>query len=136
MSRTFHLRIYAADRTFYEGEAEYVSIPTVDGEYGVMAYHENLVVSIVAGTLKYRFPAEEMQIAFVSPGMMRVENNDVLILVETVERPEEIDENRSQERAREAREAMALKRSRQEYLLAEATLQRAVNRLKVKKRNL
>jgi len=134
VTRTFYLRIYGADRTFYEGEAEYISIPTVDGEYAVMAHHENVVVSILPGTLKYRLPGEEMQYVYTSPGMMRVENNDVLVLVATVERPEEIDENRSTEREIQAREAMAQKRSRQEYILAEATLQRAVNRLKVKKR--
>ncbi|MBR1691313.1 MAG: ATP synthase F1 subunit epsilon [Lachnospiraceae bacterium] len=135
MSHTFHLRIYEADGVFYEGEAELVVIPTVDGEFGVMAHHENMVVSIIPGMLKYRIAEEELRIASVSSGMMRVENNDVLVLVASAERPEEIDEARATEEERAAKEAMLQKRSLQEYILAEATLQRAVNRLKVKNRN-
>lgn len=132
MSHTFHLRIYEADSVFYEGEAELVVVPTTDGEFGVMAHHENMVVSVVPGTMRYRLLQEETKQAFVSSGMMRVENNDVLVLVASAERPEEIDENRASENERAAREALLQKRSRQEYILAEATLQRAVNRLKVK----
>lgn len=132
MSRTFHLRIYEADSTFYDGQAELVVVPTVDGEFGVMAHHENMVVSVIPGTMKYRIQGQETKQAFVSSGMMRVENNDVLVLVASAERPEDIDENRASENERAAREALLQKRSRQEYILAEATLQRAVNRLKVK----
>lgn len=131
--RTFHLRIYEADGTFFEGEAEMVVVPTIDGEYGVMAYHENIVVSVESGILKYRPEGEEETLyASVSSGMMRVENNDVLILVDSAEHPDEIDETRAREEEEAAREAMLQKRSVQEYLMAEATLQRAVNRLKLK----
>ncbi|MBR1931504.1 MAG: ATP synthase F1 subunit epsilon [Lachnospiraceae bacterium] len=135
MTRTFHLRIYESSRTFCEGEAELVVVPTVDGEYGVMAHHENIVVSIIPGQMKYRMTGEEARYASVSSGMMRVENNDVLILVDSAERPEEIDVVRAQEEEEAAREAMLQKRSIQEYVLAEATLQRAMNRLKVKRRS-
>lgn len=136
MSRTFHLRIYESSRTFLEGEAELVVVPTVDGEYGVMAHHENIVVSVLPGQLKYRMEGDGLRYASISSGMMRVENNDVLILVDSAERPEEIDEIRALTEEEEAREAMLQKRSIQEYVLAEATLQRAMNRLKVKRKSL
>ena len=77
-----------------------------------------------------------MELAAVSSGMMKVEKNDVLILVDSVERPEEIDEARAQREADEAREAMLQKKSRQEYQLAQATLARAMNRLRVKAREI
>ncbi len=136
MSKTFHLRVYEANSTFCEGEAELVVIPTVDGEYGVMAHHENIVVSIIPGQMKYRMAGEETQYASVSSGMIRVENNDVLVLVESAERPDEIDEKRAEEEESMAKEAMLQKRSMQDYVLAEATLQRAMSRLKVKRKTL
>ena len=64
--------------------------------------------------------------------MVKVERNDVLVLVDSVERPEEIDAARARREADEAREAMLQRKSRQEYQLAQATLARALNRLKVK----
>ena len=67
---------------------------------------------------------------------MKVEKNDVVILVDSVERPEEIDAARAQREADEAREAMLQKKSRQEYQLAQATLARAMNRLRVKAREI
>ena len=52
------------------------------------------------------------------------------MLVNTAERPEEIDAERARARAEEAREIMLQKRSLQEYYSAEATLRRAMVRLK------
>ena len=72
-----------------------------------------------------------LRIASVSEGMVRIEDGDVLILVNTAERPEEIDVERARARAEEAKEIMLQKRSMQEYYQAEATLRRAMIRLKL-----
>ena len=60
----------------------------------------------------------------------------MLVLVDSVERPEEIDAARAQREADEAREAMLQQKSRQEYQLAQASLARAMNRLRVKAREI
>ena len=73
-----------------------------------------------------------MRLAAVSPGMVKVERNDVLVLVDSVERPEEIDIVRAQREVDEAKEILLQKRSRQEYQIAQATMARALNRLRVK----
>lgn len=130
--KSFKLSILAAERTFYEGECESLIIPTVDGQYGIMAGHSNLISAIIPGTLSYRVPGGNMQYAAVSEGMIKVRNNQVLILVDSVLRPDEIDEDRARRAADAAREAILQKRSIQEYRLAQADLSRALNRLKVK----
>ena len=134
MAGLFNLKVYEADSTFLEGKAEMVVVPTVDGEFGVMARHENMVVSIVPGIMKYRMEGGEMKYAALSSGMMRVEDNDVLVLVESAEHPEEIDMKRALAEQEEAKEAMLQKKSEQDYFLAEAMLLRAVNRIRVKNR--
>ena len=73
-----------------------------------------------------------MQLAAVSPGMVKVENNEVLVLVDSIERPEEIDEARARREADLAREVILQKKSRQEYQIAQGNLARALNRLRVK----
>lgn len=132
--RSFKLYILAADRVFYEGECESLTVPTPGGLYGIWAHHSNLITAIVAGMLSYREPGNKDSFAAVSQGMMKVENNEVLVLVDSAERPEEIDENRARREIDEAREALLQKRSREEYLEAQAVLARAINRLKVKNR--
>ena len=133
--KTFSLRIYEADDVFAEGEAEMVVIPTVDGEYGVMADHENMVFSIIPGRLQYRMAGQETKMASVASGMMRVEDNDVLILTEAAEHPEEIDLERARRKEAEAREAILQKKSIKDYYLAQATLIRSINRMRVKRQS-
>ena len=74
------------------------------------------------------------QTAAVSRGFLKVENNHVLLLADTIERPEEIDAVRAQREIDEAREVLLQKKSRQEHQIAQATLARALNRLRVKAR--
>lgn len=128
----FQLHILAADRTFYEGPCLSLTIPTSDGEMGILAHHSRMIAAILPGKLRWRIPDADLQVASISPGMVRVEHNDVLVLVDSAERPEEIDAARAQREADEAREALLQKRSRQEHQIAQATLARALNRLRVK----
>lgn len=129
---SFQMHILAADHTFYEGPCLSLTIPTSGGEQGILAHHSNMIAAVQPGILRYRLPGQEVQQAAVSQGMVKVERNDVLVLVDSVERPEEIDAARARREADEAREAMLQRKSRQEYQLAQATLARAMNRLRVK----
>ncbi len=129
---TFQVHILAADRTLYEGPCVSLTIPASDGERGILAHHASMMAAIVPGMVRWQPPGEGVQLAAVSPGMVKVENNEVLVLVDSAERPEEIDEARARREADQAREAILQKKSRQEYQLAQATLARALNRLRVK----
>lgn len=129
---TFQVHILAADRTFYEGPCESLTITTSDGELGILAHHSPILAAVLPGTLQFRVPGGEPQVAAVSPGMVKVEQNEVLVLVDSAERPEEIDAARARREADQAREALLQKRSRQEHQVAQATLARALNRLRVK----
>ena len=129
---SFQVHILAADRTFYEGPCESLTISTSDGELGILAHHSPMLAAVLPGTLRFRIPGQEPQLAAVSPGMVKVEANEVLVLVDSAERPEEIDAARARREADQAREALLQKRSRQEHQVAQATLARALNRLRVK----
>ena len=133
---TFQVHILAADRTLYEGPCVSLTIPASDGERGILAHHASMMAAIVPGMVRWQPPGEGVQLAAVSPGMVKVENNEVLVLVDSAERPEEIDEARARREADQAREALLQKKSRQEYQLAQASLARALNRLRVKAQGL
>lgn len=128
----FPVHILAADEPFYEGPCQSISVPTTTGMYGVLAHHTNVILAIVPGTLRYRCEGEEEKLAAVSAGLMKVENGEVLILVDSAERPEEIDANRAQRAADRAKEELLQKKSIQEYRMAQSNLARALSRLQVK----
>ena len=66
----------------------------------------------------------------VGAGFAEVVNNRVTILVDTAERPEEIDVRRAEEAKERAEERLRQKQSIREYHLSKAALARAMARLK------
>ncbi len=132
----FTLSVLAAEKLFFEGKCSSLIVPTTQGQYGIMANHNNMIAAIVPGMLKYRLPDGTEGIAATSAGIIKVEDNHVLLLLDTVERPEEIDENRARRSAEEAKEALLQKKSIQDYYTAQAKMARAINRLRVKKYNM
>ena len=89
-------------------------------------------MAIIPGAVTFTVPGQPERIAAVSEGLLKVENNDVLIIVDSAERPEDIDINRAKRAADEAREIILQKKSRLEYQSAVARLARALNRPKIK----
>ncbi len=127
----FTLEILESDGYFYRGKAESLTVPVEDGELGVQAMHENLVMATVPGILHFYDEAGELRYASVGPGMMRIEDGDVLLLVETAEKPEEIDINRARRNEQKAREEMEFKESMRQYRIAELNLQREIARIEL-----
>lgn len=128
----FNVTILASDHPFYEGVCYALTIPTPGGIYGIQAHHSSTIAGIVPGTLRYQTEEGKVLEAAVSGGIAKVENGEVLILVDTAERPEEIDIMRARRNADAAKEALLQKRSIQEHRSAQAALARAISRLRVK----
>ena len=120
---TVHLRILAPERTFFDGVCVSFIVPTIDGMYGVMAQHEDVVIAIVPGKLTLRG----------QDGLLKMENGEALLLVDTIERPEEIDLRRAEEMAAASRAELDARHSEQEQALARARIARAVSRMHVKR---
>ena len=129
---TFGLKIIASDKVFYEGRCRKLIIPAPDGEKGILPNHENMVIAIAVGTAKVQLAGEdEWRDLAVGTGFAEIVNNRVTLLVDTAERPEEIDVRRAQEQQERAQEQMRQKQSIQEYYHTQASLARAMTRLRV-----
>ncbi len=129
---SFRLHILAADSLFYDGDCESLVVPCPDGFFGIQAHRADMISAVVPGELSYRPVGGKDMLAAVSSGLVKVEGNDVLVLVDTAERPEEIDANRAKRAADAAQEELLQKRSLLEYRAAQSNLARALSRLRVK----
>ncbi len=129
---TFNINILAADSPFYTGPCESLIVPSLQGKYGILANHSNTIIAVVPGALFYRPPGQANQVVAVSNGLIKIENNEVLVLVDSVERAEDIDANRARRAADAAREEILQSEGIREYRAAQAHLTRAVSRLRVK----
>ena len=129
---TFGLKIIASDKVYYEGRCRKLIIPAPDGEKGILPNHENMVIAIAVGTAKVQLAGEdEWRDLAVGTGFAEIVNNRVTLLVDTAERPEDIDVRRAQEQQERAQEQMRQKQSIQEYYHTQASLARAMTRLRV-----
>ncbi|MDE5779292.1 MAG: ATP synthase F1 subunit epsilon [Lachnospiraceae bacterium] len=127
---TFSLKIMACDRVFFDGESRMLVFPVYDGEMAIMAHHEQMTTTIEVGEIRFQLPDNTWQNAIVSDGILKVEKNEVHLLVYSAERPEEIDAFRAQAALERAKEQLQQKQSIREYHVSSASLARAMARLR------
>ena len=57
--KTFHVRVIASDKIFYDGDCTYLVVPEPDGQKAFMAGHETVAIAIVIGELYITKPDGE-----------------------------------------------------------------------------
>ena len=128
---TFWLKIVASDHIFYNGNCETLVVPAHDGEMGILPHHEAMILAVQEGELRFRVPGEtQWRESIVGRGIVQVANNRVTMLVDTAERPEDIDEVRAREALERAEEQLRQKQSLREFKMTQASMARALTRLK------
>ena len=128
---TFWLKVIASDHVFYNGNCEALVVPAHDGEVGILPHREAMILAIQEGELKFRIPGEqEYHNEVVGLGIVQVANNRVTVVVDTAERPEDIDEVRAKQALERAKEQLRQKQSIREYYMSKASMARALSRLK------
>ena len=125
---TFWLKVIASDHVFYNGNCEALVVPAHDGEVGILPHREAMILAIQEGELKFRIPGEqEYHHAVVGLGIVQVANNRVTVVVDTAERPEDIDEVRAKQALERAKEQLRQKQSIREYYMSKASMARALS---------
>ena len=125
---SFILNITASSGEFYQGSCESMVLPVKDGVYGVQAGHSPVLVAIHMGMLKFTVDDETREI-LVGDGIAEVTPTFVLLLVDSAERPEDIDKNRAEAARIRAEERLQHKQSMHEYYQTKIALDRAMQRL-------
>ena len=125
---SFILNITASSGEFYQGSCESMVLPVKDGVYGVPAGHSPVLVAIHMGMLKFTVDGETREI-LVGDGIAEVTPTFVLLLVDSAERPEDIDKNRAEAARIRAEERLQHKQSMHEYYQTKIALDRAMQRL-------
>ncbi len=128
--KTFRLQVMSINGTFFEGRASEIILPCIDGQYAILADHEELILAIYTGRMVIRDAIGDKIDVIVGNGSAQIANNRVIVLVDTCERPEDIDRNRAQRALERAEEEMRQNKSIREYYQAQAAMARALSRLK------
>ncbi len=92
----FKLEVVSPDRVFYTGDVEMVEMNTIDGEMGVYAGHIPTTTIVAPGTLRIHEEGEVKE-AVLLEGIIKILGDNITILAEACEWPEEIDMARANE---------------------------------------
>lgn len=120
------LKVITQEKELLTQEVESVTIPTVDGEITVLPHHIPLFTKIKVGEIIYRNGEEEHSVV-VTDGFMEISpQNVVTIMADSAIRSADIDILKAQEAKTRAEELMKEKLDQRDFVLAEASLRKAL----------
>ncbi|MCR5666075.1 MAG: ATP synthase F1 subunit epsilon [Eubacterium sp.] len=128
---TFDLRVIAANKIFFDGDAISLKIPALDGQLEILAHHEPYIIAVDPGEVVVLAPNDESHVGVCGRGFAKIGmDNHVELIVDTLENPDEIDLHRAQESLERAEEQLRQKQSQQEYFQSKAAMARAMSRIR------
>ncbi len=131
-NNTFRLKIIAPERIFFDEDVDFVEYTTTEGSVGVYGDHIPMTQIIAPGVLRIHQNNEIKEAALLS-GFVQILENNLTMLAESVEWPEEIDINRAEEaRIRAERRLKGQGGAAYDMSRAEMALKRSLVRLNFK----
>lgn len=131
MSNVFKLHILTPERQFYLGDALEFKGESLVGHIEILPNHVPMTTVVKPGLAEFIEANGNRLKAFISNGILKVVSNEVTVLCDAAEWPEEIDIKRAEESKRRAEERL-IQRDGFNLKRAESSLLRALARLKVK----
>jgi len=126
--------IVTAERVVYSAEGiDEVVAPGAAGEFAVLPEHAPFITTLVPGELRIIKGGEEEAMA-ITGGFFEVRNDRIVVLADAAERVEEIDIARAEAARQQAQELLRERVELADLVGAEASLRRALARLKVAER--
>jgi F-type H+-transporting ATPase subunit epsilon len=124
------LEVSAIDRLPYKLEAKEVALPGVNGLFVVLPGHAPLVSELEIGVVRVKTAQDEQRSFAIAGGVVRVLNNQVLVLTRTAESDVHIDRERAEAAKKRAEDRLKeSKPSTVDVVRATAALHRALARL-------
>ncbi len=130
MARSFQLEIVTPTKAIVEDDVTYLRCPGADGYFGIMAGHRPAMFSLSVGEIKLKKGKQEIYYS-TSGGFAEVEGDKVKLLVEAVERADEIDVTRAEAALQRAKERLEKQLPGTDESRARAAVTRSLNRLLV-----
>src|SRR3972149_6194432 len=135
MSLKMTFQLISPERVVFEGEVEKVTVNTTSGQITILPNHLPLVSTIEAGELLVTQQGKTYPLA-IAGGFVEVRKpNTVLIMADSAEKVEEIDEQRAEEARRRAAELRQSKQVESEdFAYLSAKIEKELTRLKLKRK--
>jgi F-type H+-transporting ATPase subunit epsilon len=127
---TFPLLIITPRRKVFDDSVELLSVVTTAGQLGILANHTPLLTIMKTGPMHIKTNKKTIYYA-VSGGVLSVQKNQTILLVDAIEQAEDIDINRAKEALKRAEDRLNEKNEKIDNVRAKTALSRALNRIQV-----
>lgn len=103
--KTIKFEIVTPERTVLKQEILQISVPTTSGEITILPDHIPLVSILKTGVIEIKKADNSLEVISVSGGFVEVMKDKIVILADSAERAEELDEQKIDEARIRAEEA-------------------------------
>jgi F-type H+-transporting ATPase subunit epsilon len=134
MTATLKLEIVTPETIAYSEDVEMVTIPGSEGELGVYPNHVPLLTTLNPGELRVLKGGKETFLA-VGEGFVEITGTSVSVLTDMALDPSVIDESAAEAAVARAKAAMKEDHGGDEVAAIQASLQKALAQLRVKRRH-
>ena len=133
MAATLKLEIVTPEKTAYSEDVEMVTLPGSEGELGVYPNHVPLLTTINPGELRVLKGGRETFLA-IGEGFVEITGSTVSVLTDMALEATVIDESAAEAAVERAKAAMKDDLGAEEVAAVQASLQKALAQLHVKRR--
>jgi len=135
MAGTFMLEIVSPEELLFKDEVQFIVVPEVNGELGVLRNHAPLIAALNIGVLRYTDVNGSIKKMAVSGGFMEVMSNEARVLAETAEPGPQIDVLRAKAAKERAERRLAARDADTNIVRAQMALQRSIARINAAEKN-
>ena len=134
VSNKTHLKIITPHGIFWDKEVEIVTVRTTEGDLGVLYGRSPMVASLAISHLTINSKGkQDFKECAISGGVIYITKERVDIITDAIEAKESIDVSRAERAKRQAEQMLKQKTDENEHKMATLALQRAINRISIKK---
>lgn len=129
-----HLKIVTPEALVIDESVDMVTLPSAEGEIGILPGHINLLSKLVPGQLQIK-KNNKIDVMAIGGGFLQVSNNMLTVMTDLALDEKDIDEKALEEAKKRAEIALKEKLSEEEYAETMAVLQKSLAQLRIKRRH-
>jgi F-type H+-transporting ATPase subunit epsilon len=134
MANTLKLQIVTPEEKIYSEDVSMVTLPGSEGELGVYPNHVPVLTALKPGELRIVKDGRESALA-IGEGFVEIRGDAVSVLTDMALQSEEIDIEAAEKAVARAQAAMKEDHTAEEVVAIQASLQKAVAQLHVRRRH-
>ena len=133
MATTFAIEIVTPEGQLFSGQVQMAKLPGLKGSFGVMAHHAPLLSALDTGVMELVMAGGDRHDYAIGEGFVEIGRDGTRVLTDFADESGDIDQARARKAETRARERIQAKGESFDRARAEASLRRALMRMRVKK---